>query len=155
MDQNELATRLGYALATVERDHAVNDGTNHWDRMPAIRQMIETMTPNDRPFIEAALESARDVMLRYDEDIDWGNQCMWANRFCAYLNGRTKAENPERLIASPDTDHGRRVVLVGDQVWTIHVQSNGQVYAQRGMDQIVNITDLGLGGTGTVREETS
>jgi hypothetical protein len=153
MHQNDLATRLGYALAKVEIATAEETGVSHWDRMPVIRQMIETMTPNDRPFIEAALESARDEMLRVDENIDWQNQCLWANRFCAYLNGRTEAENPERLIARPDTDHGRRVVRLGDQVWTMHIQSNGQVYAQRGMEQIVNVTDLRLGGMGKVREE--
>jgi len=152
MDQNDLATRLGYALAKVEIANAEETGVNHWDRMPILKEIIETLT-DDRPFIEVALETARDEMLRVDENIDWQNQCLWANRFCAHLNGRTKAENPERLIARPDTDHGRRVVRLGDQVWTIHVQTNGQVYAQQGLEQIVNITDLGLGGTGTVREE--
>ena len=152
MDQNDLATRLGYALAKVALDEAIEGGAHHWDLMPGVRKTIETLT-DDRPFIEVALESARDVMLRYDEEIDWQNQCLWANRFCAYLNGRTEAENPERLIARPDTDHGRRVVRLGDQVWTIHVQTNGQVYAQRGMEQIVNVTDLRLGGMGKVREE--
>ena len=153
MDQNELVINIGSIIAKHYVDQAAEGGAHHWDLMPDVRTLIETLGSTDRPWIEAALEAARDVMLRYDEEIDWQNQCLWANRFCAYLNGRTEAENPERLIARPDTDHGRRVVRLGDQVWTIHVQTNGQVYAQRGMEQIVNVTDLRLGGMGKVREE--
>lgn len=151
LDLHEVAVNLGSIIAKHYIDQAAEGGAHHWDLMPEVRTMIETLGSKDRPWTEAALESARDAFMEYEREADYQDQCMWATRLANHMNARPEADNPGRLIARTDFDHGRRVVRLGDDVWTIHIEKAGRVYAKC-EGRMLNISDLTLGGGGTVVE---
>lgn len=151
MYDHDTAVKIGSVIAKMKTDEAAEGGAHLWDLWPDAKNMIETLGSKDRPWTEAALESARDAFMEYERQADYQNQCVWASRLAAHMNARPEADNPQRLIARTDLDHGRRVVRLGDDMWTIHDEKNGPVYAKCG-DRMLNISDLTLGGGGTVVE---
>lgn len=151
MDPHDIAVKIGEAIAKVKIDEAAEGGAHLWDLWPDAKDMIETLGSKDRPWIEAALESARDEFMEYERQADYQEQCLWASRFAAFLNGLPEEFNARRLIARTDLDHGRRVVRIGDVMWTIHIEKTGRVFA-KSPNRMLNISDLTLGGGGTVVE---
>ena len=151
MNPQEQAAKIGSVIGKMKIDEAIEGGVHHWDLWTDAKEMIEALNWMGEAWIETAIESARDAFMEYERQADYQDQCMWASRFAAFLNARPETDNPRRLIARTDYDHGRRVVRIGEIMWTIHVESTGRVFA-KGPDRMFDIGDLTLGGTGTVVE---